>query len=155
MTIDTSHARIGVPPPLIFLGYTIGALLLNWALPLGAPSMTAFRTPGWLCLIAGFLLAAWAVSTMMQAHTSPDPDRPTSALVMDGPYRLTRNPIYLGFLLIYFGFTFLAGTLWGVPVSPFLIATVRLSAIRAEETYLQARFGDQYSAYRSRVRPWI
>ncbi len=96
--------------------------------------------------------AGLAMSHMIKAHTTPDPDRPTTALVIQGPYRWTRNPIYLGFFLIYLGFTFLAGTLWGMLLSPLLLWTVTRAIIRGEELYLNARFPDSYQEYKSRVR---
>ena len=73
----------------------------------------------------------------------------------NGPYRLTRNPIYLGFVLICLGFTLIAGTLWGILLAPFLLITVTRLIIRAEEAYLQARFKGHYGNYRSRVRQWL
>lgn len=81
--------------------------------------------------------------------------QPTNALVTTGPYRFTRNPIYLGFLLIYLGFTFLAGSLWGIVISPFLVWTVTHAIIHAEEEYLEKKFEDQYREYSSQVRRWI
>jgi len=92
---------------------------------------------------------------MMKVHTSPDPREPTTAIVTGGPYRFTRNPIYLGFFLIYLGLTFLAGTLWGVIASPFLLWTVTHSVIHAEEIYLENKFGEEYTRYLSKVRRWI
>ena len=71
--------------------------------------------------VVGFALAASAVSRMVRAGTSPDPARPATVLVVQGPYSITRNPIYFGFLLAYLGFTLIAGTLWGLVLTPFLI----------------------------------
>jgi len=93
--------------------------------------------------------AAWGFRGVAHAaRTSPDPDQPTTSLIIEGPYRLTRNPIYLGFALIILGGTFLAGTLWGMFLAPFLVATVTRVIIRAEEQYLQATFAGRYSEYR-------
>jgi protein-S-isoprenylcysteine O-methyltransferase Ste14 len=92
---------------------------------------------------------------LWRAHTSPDPQCPTTALVTDGLYRPTPNPIYLGFLLIYFGFTFLAGILWGLLLVPFLLGTVSRAVIQAEELYLESRFEDRCTTYEARVRQWL
>ncbi len=152
---NLDHAQVMVPPPLVFLGYLIGVLIANWLIPFPTPWTIPLRVAGAIIAIAGFFLAGSAISQMRKAHTSPDPHHAVAALVTGGPYRFTRNPIYLGFLLIYLGFTLLAGTLWGLIVSPFLIWTITGAAIHAEEVYLDGKFGDQYKEYRSRVRRWI
>ena len=103
----------------------------------------------------GIALAFMAFSEMARAHTTPDASQPTTALVTTGPYRYTRNPIYIAFFLIYLGFTLLAGTLWGLLLSPFLMATITRSIVRAEELYLERKFEEDYHAYSTRVRRWI
>lgn len=152
---STHHTAVRVPPPAIFAAYLAAALLLNWALPVAAPWLAAFRILGGLAVVGGLLLAGVAMSHMIKAHTTPDPDRPTTALVIQGPYRLTRNPIYLGFFLAYLGFTFVAATLWGIVLSPFLLWTVTTVIIRREELRLEAAFPDAYRAYKSHVRRWV
>ncbi len=155
MAETNDHARVPLPPPVIFLGYLVSAIVLQWVVPFPFPWSVPLRILGGLLLIGGLLLAASAVREMRRMHTTPDPDHPVVALVTLGPYRFTRNPIYLGFLLIYLGFTLLAGTLWGLILSPFLIGTVTRWVIHAEEDYLGEKFEDQYAAYCSRVRQWI
>jgi len=152
---NLDHAQVLVPPPLVFLGYLLGALVLNWIVPLAAPSILVFRAIGGVLAIAGFLLVFAAVSQMGRARTPLDPREPVTTLVTGGPYRFTRNPIYLGFFLIYLGFSFLAGTLWGLIASPFLLGTVTGAVIHAEEAYLDAKFGEEYREYRSRVRQCV
>ena len=152
---NTDHAQVMAPPPLIFLGYLIGALVCNWAVPFPTPWTSTLRIVGGVMVIAGFTLAGTAFSQMVKAHTSPDPHQPTTTIVASGPYRWTRNPIYLGFFLVYLGFTFLAGTLWGLLGSPFLLWTITHSVIHAEEAYLEKKFGEEYTGYRSRVRRWL
>jgi protein-S-isoprenylcysteine O-methyltransferase Ste14 len=155
MSDTTDHAQVALPPPLIFLGYLLSALILHWAVPLPTPWPVPLRIVGGLLIILGLLLAASAVSKMRKAHTSSDPHRPVTAIVTNGPYRFTRNPIYLGFLLIYLGFTLLAGTIWGLLLSPFLIGTVTNWIVHAEETYLGDKFKDEYANYSTRVRRWV
>jgi protein-S-isoprenylcysteine O-methyltransferase Ste14 len=152
---NLDHAQVIVPPPLVFLGHLIGALILSWIIPIPTPWTFPLRVGGGLMVIAGFVLVASAISQMRKAHTSPDPRESVTALVTSGPYGFTRNPIYLGFFLIYLGFTLLAGTLWGLIASPFLVWTITAAVILAEETYLDAKFGKQYKEFRSRVRRWI
>ncbi len=155
MNVTNEHAAVKVPPPLVFLGYLVGAVVLNRLLPFPEPWSRVLRTVGGIAILAGFALSAVAVLAMFKARTSPDPHQPTTALVTRGPYRFTRNPIYLGFLLIFLGFTLLAGTLWGLVLSPLLIWTVTAAVIHAEESYLGSKFTDEYAAYRRRARRWI
>lgn len=155
MNADIEHAPVKLPPPLLFAAYLITALVLNWLLPFPEPWAGIVRVFGGLCVVGGLLLGSTAIWAMRRAHTSPDPHTPATALVTDGPYRLTRNPIYLGFLLITLGFTLVAGTLWGLVLSPFLIWSVNRIIIRAEEGYLATRFPGSYQAYKSQARRWI
>lgn len=152
---NMDHAQVMAPPPLIFLGYLIGALILNWVVPIPTPWTFILRIVGGLAVVAGILFVGSAFSQMRKANTTLDPHGTVTALVTGGPYRFTRNPIYLGFFLIYLGFTLLAGTLWGLIASPFLVWTVMHAVIHAEEIYLDGKFGEEYKEYRSRVRQWI
>ena len=153
----SDHVQLVLPPPVIFLGHLLSALVLQWIVPLPIPAPWSLpaRILGGLLLLGGLVIAGAAVREMRRLHTSPDPHQAVAALVISGPYRFSRNPIYLGMLLIFLGFTLLAATLWGLLIGPFLIRAVVRSIIRAEEAYLQGRFKEQYSLYRSLVRRWI
>lgn len=151
----TDHVHLVLPPPVIFLGHLLSALILQWVVPLPLPWPLPLRILGGALLLGGFALAAAAVREMRKLHTTPDPKQPVSTLVTTGPYRFSRNPIYLGMLLTMLGFTLLAGTLWGLLISPFLIGTITRSIIRPEENYLQGRFDGQYNLYRTLVRRWL
>lgn len=155
MTETADHAQAPIPAPFVVLGYLLSAIVLQWAVPFPFPWPVALRLLGAVLVIAGFALAASAIREMRRMHTTPSPRRGVTALVTTGPYRFTRNPIYLGFFLIYLGFTLLAGTLWGIVLSPFLIGTVTRWTIHVEEAYLIDKFGDEYTAYLLRVRRWL
>jgi protein-S-isoprenylcysteine O-methyltransferase Ste14 len=155
MSEITDHPRVMVPPPFVFLGYLVGALILNWIVPIPAPWTSLLRVIGGLAVLTGILLVSLAISRMIKAHTTPDLIQPTTALVTTGPYRFSRNPIYLGFFLIYLGVTLFAGTLWGILLGPFLFWTVTHAIIYMEEVYLKEKFKEAYTSYVSRVRRWI
>jgi protein-S-isoprenylcysteine O-methyltransferase Ste14 len=155
MSENTDHVRAMIPPPLFFLGYLIGALIMNWIVPFPTPWGLTLRSIGGLIIIAGIFLIASAFSQMRNFHTTPDINKPTMALVTAGPYRFTRNPMYLGFFLIYLGFTLLAGTLWGFLIGPFLVWTITQAIIHTEEEYLLIKFKVDYIRYTSHVRRWI
>jgi protein-S-isoprenylcysteine O-methyltransferase Ste14 len=155
MSENTDHAHVMIPPPLVFLGYLIGALIINWLVPFAIPWTLILRIIGGLALAAGIFLIGSAFSQMMNANTTPDANQPTTVLVTTGLYRFSRNPIYLGFFLIYIGFTLLVGTFWGILLSPFLLWTVTHAVINMEEEYLKRKFKDEYNSYSSHTRRWI
>ena len=155
MPAESEHAEVLVPAPFLVAGFIIASILLHLALPLPAPAPDVVRPLGFVFVLGGLLLAGLAALRMRRAHTPVSPHRPSTALVTDGPYGFTRNPIYLGFFLIFLGFTLIAGTLWGMVLAPVLPLTVDRLIICAEETYLHDRFQGDYTQYRSRVRKWL
>jgi protein-S-isoprenylcysteine O-methyltransferase Ste14 len=155
MSADSDHAPVRVPAPFIYAGFIVVALLLHMLLPLPAPFPGIMRAVGSAAVVGGLVLGVLAVVSMRRAHTPISPHQSTTRLVTDGPFRFTRNPIYLGFFLIFLGFTLLAGTLWGIVLAPLAPVAVNYLVIGAEESYLHGKFPDHYAEYKSRVRKWI
>lgn len=151
------HPGVRYPPPLLFVAGLVVGWLLHRAFPLpsGGWSGTASRVLGWSAILAGGLLAVWAIASFRRARTSILPHRPASMLVLGGPYRHTRNPMYLALTLLYIGATVIIGTLWSFLLLPLVLVMLYRSVIRREERYLAAAFGAEYEAYRARVRRWI
>ncbi|MBV8230410.1 MAG: isoprenylcysteine carboxylmethyltransferase family protein [Planctomycetaceae bacterium] len=98
-------------------------------------------------------LDIWAVATFRRLGTTPNPAGPTTALAVGGPYRFTRNPMYLGLVFLMAGLEFLANALWPLVLLPVVI--VRRAVIDREERYLTAEFGEEYLRYKARVRRWL
>jgi len=146
------------PPPLLFVaGYGVG-LLLHRAIPLpvaGTAGIARWRTVGWVLLAGGLLLALSATVTFRRARTSIIPNRPASTLVTTGPYRFTRNPMYLSLTLLYVAGALLANTLWPLPLLPLVLVVLYVAVVRREERYLAEEFGEAYAGYRARVRRWL
>ena len=119
-------------------------------LPPSAPSVL----PGGLLAATGITLWVWGRRTMSRQLTSPDPASAPSALVDDGPYRFSRNPTYMGLVVVFLGaaVAFNAAWLLGFTAAEFLLADRQA---RREESYLALRFGEAYLEYRSRVRRWL
>ncbi len=134
------------------------AILLEWLLPLGylPPPLATVPAIIGLLLVLGFVATGlWGALQFRRAHTNIDPRHPALVLVETGPYRFTRNPMYLGFLLLFAGIGLLASLDWSLPLLPLLwLALDRLIVVR-EEAYLSRKFGAPYDAFRSRTRRWL
>jgi protein-S-isoprenylcysteine O-methyltransferase Ste14 len=83
------------------------------------------------------------------------PVRPATALITEGPFRFTRNPLYLSLALLYLGIGLWLGALWPIVLLPALMLLVQQLVVLREEAYLESRFGDAYRTYRNRVRRWL
>lgn len=143
------------PPPLIYLA----GLGLGFALQKLMPS-THIRSPirlplGWGLIAAGATLAATFVRAFHRADTNIDPYKPSTALVTTGPYRLTRNPGYLGLTLVYSGIAVLTSTLAAFATLIPTLFVMDRGVIAREERYLKTKFGEQYTRYRAQTRRWI
>lgn len=153
---DTSGVRF--PPPLYYLiGLLLGFVIQHfYPVYLVAPGhLSITYTLGGIWIFLGLLLAAWAVLTFRRAGTSPIPHLPTTALAENGPYHLTRNPMYLAMALICVGISLALNMIWPLLSVPVVIAIVDRMVIAKEERYLETKFGAQYRDYRKRVRRWI
>ncbi len=142
------------PPPLIYAGPLVGGLLLDRLVRL-PPLPRSLRLPAGLAvLLSGTALAGWFVGTMRAAQTPLDVRRAPTRLVVDGPFRFTRNPGYVALALVYTGVSLLVGGRWPLVLLPGVLATVDRGVVRSEERYLESRFGQEYDRYRRRVRRW-
>lgn len=140
-------------PPLLYAGGLLLGLVLYHFLPQAILPDRFARALGILCVLASVVGFAglWA---FLRAGTSPDPFVPSGTLVVSGPYRWTRNPMYLGFTLLYLGISLWVNALWPLLLLVVLFAIQR-GVIAREEAYLERRFGDGYRAYRTKVRRWL
>jgi protein-S-isoprenylcysteine O-methyltransferase Ste14 len=147
-----------VLPPVIPLGLLALAILLEWLLPLGylPRPLAPISVVVGLLLVLGFVaMGVWAALAFRRARTNIDPRRPALALVETGPYRFTRNPMYLGFLLLFAGIGLLASLDWSLPLLPVLWLCLDRLVVRREEAYLSAKFGAPYHEFRARTRRWL
>ena len=152
---QTDHADVKIHPPILTLLHVTTALLLSWMFPFPVSLSQIFKIAGVVLVLAGLTQAFLAVRQFNRAHTTLDPHGQVRALVTGGPYRFSRNPIYLGFVLILAGFPLFSGTVWGAILVPVLILNLNNLVIQHEEAYLEKKFGEAYAGYRSRVRRWL
>ena len=133
----------------------LAAFFLNKLFPLRFAFPQALVWLGYALVLVGLGLAISAASGFFRARTTLDPHGSVSNIVTSGPYRFSRNPIYLGFLCLLIGFPFIFRNYWGLILSPLLIVLMNVMVIRYEEAYLEKKFGEVYTGYKSRVRRWL
>ncbi len=148
-------ARILAPPPLLFaFVLAVGLWLHAWAPgPLPGPSL--LRALAILALAGGGAIGFSGIRAFRRRRTSFFPHEPSTALVTEGPFRFTRNPLYVAGTLIYLAVALWLDNLWMLLLLPLLVAAVDRLVIVPEERYLEGVFGDAYRAYRARVRRWV
>jgi protein-S-isoprenylcysteine O-methyltransferase Ste14 len=152
---QVDHAYVKSNPPVMTLLHVAAALLLNWLFPFPASLPQIMKTLGVFLVLVGLVLAFLAIHQFRLAHTTLDPHGSVNVLVTSGPYRFSRNPIYVGFTCTLLGLPLALGTYWGAVLSPLLVLGLNTLVIRYEEAYLEKKFGDVYTGYRSRVRRWL
>jgi protein-S-isoprenylcysteine O-methyltransferase Ste14 len=149
------HSGVFFPPPLLYVVFFAAGFFLDRVAQLPQPPIAVARTLGAAFVLAFVALTFASFRHFWLAGTSIVPIRPTSALVVGGPYRFTRNPMYLALLLLYAGVSCLLGLVWPLLLGPALVWVVREWCIGPEERYLAEKFGDEYDRYRARVRRWL
>lgn len=143
------------PPPLIYAAALVAGLLANRVYPIPFLPRDLPRTPGLSLVAGGFLVGMLGFREMKRAGTNVDPYRPATAIVTAGPYRHTRNPLYVGMTMIYVGVSALANALPALLILPAVLRVMRRGVIEREESYLEGKFGDEYREYKERVPRWI
>jgi protein-S-isoprenylcysteine O-methyltransferase Ste14 len=144
-----------VHPPLVAVLFIVLAYFLGYFIRLPFVIPAALQYFGLAVTFVGFLLGIGAFMEFRKARTTLDPHGSTKNLVTSGIYRFTRNPIYLGFLLMVIGLPLNSGLIWGLVLAPFYMMTMSRLVIEREEAYLEKKFKNQYINYTTRVRRWL
>ncbi len=143
------------PPPLIFAVPLILGLVIGRCFPFASLPALPARGAGTVLVAAGLGFAGWARLIFLRRGTTVLPFRPVSVFVVSGPFRVSRNPIYVGMTAIYVGVALLCRPVWPLLCLPFVIVAVQKTAIDREEAYLERRFGAEFLDYKARVRCWL
>jgi len=157
-TDDKHGAAVKFPPPILPVLTIIAGYVLGRFLPILAEYDLA--TPGryWfggLFAAAVLALGVWPVRQFQRSGQDPKPWTPTPEIVVSGPYKFTRNPMYLIMVLLCVGFAIILSEVWILILTPVCGWLIYRIAIRHEEVYLEEKFGDSYREYKNRVRRWI
>jgi protein-S-isoprenylcysteine O-methyltransferase Ste14 len=151
---DADIPGVIAPPPVIFLVPLLAGIALERIAPIPVLTRPWWRWLGMGALFAS-LMVVLAIRAFRRARTRPEPWKPSTALVTDGPYRYSRNPMYLGFTLAYIGVSLLTGAVWSLLLLPVALMVTQRFVIEREERYLAHKFGDAYREYVRRVRRWL
>ena len=155
---EPSNPGVRFPPPLLFAGGLGIAALLHRSAPMplwrGERPLAVVVIAG-VSIAAGLGCIAWGLETFRWVRTGIIPNQPATQLVYAGPYRFTRNPMYLGMSTLYLGVTVWLNTLWGLLLFPPVILVLRRAVIDREERYLKHAFGAEYDEYCRRVPRWL
>jgi protein-S-isoprenylcysteine O-methyltransferase Ste14 len=157
-TAGTDHAGVVIPPPLIFLAALTTGFILHWRTPwpIAGRNPRITTVVGVAVLLGGVILGLAAVGTFKRRGTTILPAwRATRTIVTTGPYRFTRNPMYVAMAIGYVGCACLMNSSWPLALLPFVVVAMDRYVIAREERYLRAKFGADYDAYTRRVRRWL
>ena len=160
MTERGRGPNVSFPPPLLFASaFFIGWLLHLYALPLW-PTMAsgvsrAVQVAGGTMVVAGLVFAYWGILTFWRRRTAIYPNRDASTLVIEGPYRFSRNPMYSGMIVAYVGGAAVVQSMWPLVLLPVAIVALYRLVIMREERHLAEAFGESYREYQRRVGRWF
>lgn len=153
--VPAESEAIAFPPPVILLGLLLVGGMLTWWLPLRLipPALGIILGP--LLILGGLYFMVTGMGAMEEADTGVRHSDPSTALVESGPFRYSRNPIYLGMALLMGGIGMASNSPWIVLLVGLFIWLLQWGVIGAEEEHMAKRFGASYDAYQKRVRRWL
>src|SRR5262245_56442749 len=154
--LPQTTAELGIfRPPLIYGAAIAIGVACQWMWPRPVRSGGGLGPLGGGLMVASLFLFAAAVGRVRAAGTPVPARKPTTAIVRTGPYRYSRNPIYLAFSLLQLGIAVWLNSWWLVATLAAAVALVHYVVITREEEYLEARFGAEYRDYKAAVRRWM
>ena len=152
---DADSPRVKLPPPLVYAVPLIAGIALGRWMPQADLPLGPSRVAGVILVVLGLIFGGWARLIFLQRKTSVLPTKPASELVADGPFRISRHPMYVGFTVVYVGVALIFRSILPLLLLPLVLLVVQKTAIDREEAYLDRRFGRAYRDYTQRVRQWI
>ena len=142
-------------PPFIYGIPWLAGLVVHLLFPVHVLPSGPARALGGALIALSVVFIGWARWAMHRVGTDPNPMKPATALVVAGPFRLTRNPMYVSLTALYVGLSLAVNALWPLVLLPAVLIVMQRGVIKREERYLERKFGEPYRAYRARVRRWL
>jgi protein-S-isoprenylcysteine O-methyltransferase Ste14 len=158
MSVDARGPGIRFPPPFVYAAGWVVAWALDRRLAFriaGTSQSTLQVMAGLAMLAAGLAVVFWGLITFARHRTAVFPTRPARLLVAGGPYRFTRNPMYVGLTLAYVGLALVSNWAWPLVMLVPVVAIISRYVIRREEQHLRSSFGATFDDYCRRVRRWM
>jgi protein-S-isoprenylcysteine O-methyltransferase Ste14 len=153
--VSDDSPGVHIPPPFFYVAAIGAGALLRRTAPLAIGGGAARVVAAWIFIVLFAVLLLWSFAWFARQKTTIIPNRPANALVVGGPFRFTRNPLYLALALLTIGAGLWLNTWWVLMLLLPAVAAVDRLVIAREEAYLQRRFGAEYDAYTARVRRWL
>lgn len=151
----SSGAQVRLIPPVVYFAPFTAMWALQWWRPWTIPGGAALTVAGLTLVATGIALMTWSMITLRHADTTVIPWEEVSAVVSTGPFRFSRNPIYLADGISYLGVSLLIRSWWPLLILPLIVLVMRRQVIDREERYLAERFGNPYRQYQQHVRRWL
>jgi protein-S-isoprenylcysteine O-methyltransferase Ste14 len=153
--VERDHAGVIALPPVLYGATLLPVLALDWLLPLRVLEQSVAFWLGVALLLVGAGIGVWGQRTMGAAGTKVNPSEPTTAIVTGGPFRFSRNPLYVALTLLYLGLSLAVNTGWGFFALVPLLLVMHYGVVLREERYLEQKFGETYRQYRAEVRRYL
>ena len=155
---DDAAKVLFFPPGIPLLAIAAGSII-DWLVPTDIgyllPAPERYYVGGVLAVGAILIFGLWSVVLFRRGGQNENPWKPTPSIEVRGPYRFTRNPMYLQMVLVCIGVGIAFNNYWILLLTPLVAWGLYICAIRPEEAYLEEKFGDEYRSYKSRVRRWL
>ena len=154
-SIQAGNPGVVVRPPVLYGATFLAVLVLRWLWPMPIASHLATLWSGLALFAVGVAIVVPGRRALLAAGTNVDPLLPVTAIVTTGPFRFSRNPLYVGLTLLYLGLTLAFNTWWGVILLLPIVGIMHFGVVRREERHLERTFGERYRQYRSTVRRYL
>jgi protein-S-isoprenylcysteine O-methyltransferase Ste14 len=155
MSTAADNPGVVVRPPFLYGGALVVVLVCRWLWRMPIVDHGGILWPGIAVVALAIAFMTWGRRTLKAAGTNINPALPTTTIVTSGPFRFSRNPLYLGLTLTFLGLTLAVNTWWGVVVLGPLLIIMHRGVVLREERYLEAKFGESYRQYCSSVRRYL
>ena len=149
------NAGVICPPPLIYLGFLVAGLGIDYYRPYPLLPDSVQYAVGSALIVAALALNVPALRRFLRAGTAINPAKTTTVLVTDGPYRFTRKPLHVALACFYAGIAVAADSIWALALLLPLVMIVQYGVVLREERYLEGKFGEDYLRYKASVRRWV